>query len=155
MLLLEIIAVGKVRPAWLKEGIDYYRKLASKYARIEITTIRDSGTAHLDRARALSQESDEIIARLDERAYVVALDERGKTCSSIEMAAFLRDRQLKHSHLQFIIGGAQGLAESIRERADLRLSLSAMTLPHEMCQLVLLEQLYRTLSINAGASYHK
>jgi len=155
MLYLEIIAVGKVRSAWLQEGIAHYRKLTSKYARVEITTVRDSGTAHLELARALSQESDEIIARLDDRAFVIALDERGKVRNSIELAAFLRDRQQKHSHLQFIIGGAHGLAASILERADLRLSLSAMTLPHEVCQMILLEQLYRALSINAGASYHK
>ncbi len=155
MLLLEIIAVGKVRPAWLKEGIDYYRKLTSKYARVEVTTIRDSGTAHLDRARALSQDSDNIVARLDDRAFVLALDERGKIYTSLEMAALLCDRQQKYSRFQFIIGGAHGLAESILHRADLRLSLSAMTLPHEMCQMILLEQLYRALAINAGASYHK
>lgn len=155
MLLLEVIAVGKVRPAWLREGIAYYRKLASKYARIEITAIRDSGTAHLDLARALSQESDEITTRLEDRAFVIALDEHGKTLSSIELAAFLQKGQQKHSHFQFIIGGAHGLAESTLGRAQLRLSLSAMTLPHEMCQMVLLEQLYRALSINAGASYHK
>ncbi len=154
MLTLEIIAVGKVKAAWIQSGIDHYSKLLGKYARLKLTVLRDAGTGQSVRD-GLALEAGRIEAALDPRALTVLLDQAGEQISSERLARFLDKTQSRHSCVQFVIGGAFGLAKSLDQPGRQRLSLSPMTLPHELCQVVLLEQLYRALSINAGSAYHK
>ncbi len=154
MLTIEIIAVGKVKSAWIQTGIDYYSKLLGKYARAKLTVLRDAGTRQ-SVPDGLALEAERIEAALDARALTVLMDHEGERFSSEKLASFLVKTQARYSSVQFVIGGAYGLAKSLNQPGRQQLSLSPMTLPHELCQVVLLEQLYRALAINAGSAYHK
>ncbi len=165
MLSIHIIAVGGDKEQWITDQIDHYRKLLRRYAKIELTTVAESKytrSANIDQARA--DEADAIRSRL-KSGYVVALDVGGRMFSTEEFANKLSRLQVDgHSLIEFIIGGPFGLYESFKKAtgkagqgssADLILSLSPLTMSHQIVRLVLLEQLYRALNLNAGGSYHK
>jgi len=109
-----------------------------------------------DFIKAIDKESKEMLKALTKfRGHVVALDVEGRMLSSRGLAEFLRKRQDNSvGAFCFVIGGAYGLSKRIKERADTILSLSPMTFTHEMSRLILIEQLYRAASINAGTPYH-
>jgi 23S rRNA (pseudouridine1915-N3)-methyltransferase len=138
---IRILAVGKVRKGWLSEGVGLYLK---RLPGLEVVELRDAGMA---------REAEAIAAALRPEEQLVALTEEGQTYSSVDLA-----RRLEGSgseRLAFVIGGADGLDPALRSRANWRLSLSAMTFPHELARLLLLEQLYRALSIQQGGPYHR
>ena len=105
--------------------------------------------------RAKTDESTAILGKLGTRDALVALDERGKSLTSIDFAKWLSQQQMQGRDVAFAIGGDEGLSEAVRGRAALVLSLSAMTLPHRLARLVLLEQVYRAVTIIRGEPYHK
>lgn len=105
--------------------------------------------------RAKSDEGAAIIGKLSTRDALVTLDERGKSLNSIEFAKWLGQQQLQSRDVAFAIGGDEGHSEEVRKRASLVLSLSAMTMPHRLARLVLMEQLYRAVTIIRGEPYHK
>ncbi len=138
---IRILAVGKVRKGWLSEGVGLYLK---RLPGLEVVELRDAGMA---------REAEAINAALRPDERLVALTEEGQTFSSTALA-----RRLDGSgseRLAFVIGGADGLDPALRARASWRLSLSPMTFPHELARLLLLEQLYRALSIQQGGPYHR
>ena len=151
---LEILSVGRIKSTWIREGVDHYRRLLSKYADVTLNQVKEGNNA--GRAAAvITQEERRISDRLQPRAFTVVLDEQGRELSSRELADFLDSLQTDYSSMQFVIGGAFGLGKSIKDQADLLLSLSRMTLPHELTIVILLEQLYRAFSISHGSKYHK
>lgn len=138
---IRVIAVGKLRKPWLQEGALLYLK---RLPGLEITELRDGGMA---------REAQAIRAALRPGEELVVLTEEGDSFSSLAFA-----RQLEgsgSSRLVFVIGGADGLEPALKAQADWALSLSPMTLPHELARLLLLEQLYRALSIQQGGPYHR
>jgi 23S rRNA (pseudouridine1915-N3)-methyltransferase len=155
MLGIEIIAVGSVRTSWTAEGIDHYRKLLSKYADIKIVTIKEGDSAHFPVDKVIAADSTRISEKLAPRAMHIVLDSDGRQFSSTELARFFDHSKQKYSAVQFVIGGAFGIESEFKKSFDLALSLSPMTFPHELTQLLLLEQLYRASSILAGSKYHK
>jgi 23S rRNA (pseudouridine1915-N3)-methyltransferase len=155
VLQLEIITVGKVKAGWIREGTDYYRKLLSRYAQIKFKSVKDSEGADSDAAAAKREEAGRLLSAVDQRFLVVALDKQGDQTSSEGLAVTLESAKLEQPRIQFLIGGAFGLDASVIERADRVLSLSNLTFPHELAFLILLEQLFRALSISAGSRYHK
>lgn len=138
---MRLIAVGRVKKAWIQAGIALYQK---RLPEVEITEIKDS---------APPKEGQLIIASLKPQDRLVALTEAGKSFSSIEFAAFLS--RADSNSLVFAIGSADGLSADAKQAATQQLSLSPMTFPHEIARLLLLEQLYRAKTILQGSRYHK
>ena len=133
--------MGKVRRGWIQDGIDLYRK---RLPGLSIVEVRD-GTPE--------KEAEAIRAawRPDER--LVVLMEQGETLASIPFARRLE--QISSDRIAFVIGGADGLTDALKEEADWRLSLSPMTFPHELARLMLIEQLFRAQAILQGRPYHR
>jgi 23S rRNA (pseudouridine1915-N3)-methyltransferase len=131
-----VVAVGRLRPPFL-DDIAHYAKLLSRYARLELIEVR---------------EDSAVAARIPERAFVSLLDVGGKTLDSLAFSGFLEQRRASGRDLCFVIGGPFGNLEL--ERVDHRLSLGAITLPHQLARVVLLEQIYRGHKILAGEPYH-
>jgi 23S rRNA (pseudouridine1915-N3)-methyltransferase len=155
-----VIAVGRLKQGPERELAETYRKRAQAIGRalgmreIEIVEIRESRAADVERRRA--EESIAIANVIPDRAPIVILDERGQSLDSAALAALLREwRAEDRPAVCFVIGGADGLAASLRERAKLKLAFGAATWPHQLVRIMLLEQLYRAASILAGHPYHR
>ncbi|MEC8441957.1 MAG: 23S rRNA (pseudouridine(1915)-N(3))-methyltransferase RlmH [Cyanobacteriota bacterium] len=136
-----ILAVGKVRRGWIQEGIDLYRK---RLPGLEIVEIRDSTPA---------KEAEVIRANLKQDDHLIALMEEGMPLASQAFARRLD--QLGNQRLAFVIGGADGLTDTLKASARWQLSLSPMTFPHELARLMLIEQLFRAQAILQGSPYHR
>jgi 23S rRNA (pseudouridine1915-N3)-methyltransferase len=155
-----IAAIGRLKQGPERELAASYRKRAEAVGRasglrdIEIVEIRESRAQDVERRRV--EESIAIANLIPERATIVILDERGKSLDSAALAASLREwRAEDRPAVCFIIGGADGLAASLRERANLKLAFGTATWPHQLVRIMLLEQLYRAGTILAGHPYHR
>ena len=130
-----VVAVGRLRAPYV-DDVAHYVKLLGRYTRLEIVEVR---------------EDEQVERRIPERAFVSLLDAGGRSYDSHGFSRFIEDRRMSGVDLCFVIGGAFGLD---LDRADERLSLGAMTLPHQLARVVLIEQLYRAHKIIAGEPYH-
>lgn len=148
---IRILAIGKKHESWVSEGIERYQKRLKKPFEIEWVYLPHSG---LDGLRAAADESRTILSRLNANDYVVLLDERGKIIDSPDLADILKSPIEKGKNVVLIIGGAYGVDETIRVRADFIWSLSKLVFPHQLVRLVLTEQIYRAQEILAGNPYH-
>ena len=144
MMLLDIVAVGKLRSHELSALCAEFAKRLGAYARLKVTELADSDVA--GEGRAICRELDRARG-----AKTVVLSEEGKLFSTAEFAGFLKKCDTR---VVFVVGGPFGLAPEVKARADLLWSLSPLTFTHEMARLLLLEQLYRALNFNAGGNYH-
>ena len=152
---LTIIAVGRLKERYWREAADEYVKRLGPYATVRAVEIddRDSGR---DQTRALAEEGADILRAIPEGAHVITLEIGGKQRSSEQFAARLAELALDgRSSVAFVVGGSVGLSADVLKRADERMSFGAMTLPHNMARVVLLEQIYRAFRINRGEPYHK
>jgi len=138
---IRILAVGKVRKGWVLEGVALYRK---RLPGLELVELRDAGKA---------KEADAVLAALQPGEQLVVMAEEGHTFTSPAFAERLEGSGSER--LVFVIGGAEGIDPALKARASWKLSLSQMTFPHELARLLLLEQLYRALTIQQGGPYHK
>lgn len=145
--MIKIICLGKIKEEYLKKLISDYQKRISRYHRIEIIELNDSND--------LKKEANDILNHISNQEYVIALDIAGNTLSSIELAQKIDKTFLNHSTITFIIGSSYGLDESIKKRADYRLSFSQLTFPHGLFRGILLEQIYRSFKILNNETYHK
>lgn len=157
---IKVVMVGKIKEKYLQAGLQEYLKRLGPYAKVEMISLADEptpdGASPAQEAQIKGREGERILAQLEPGQYVVALDLRGQTLSSEELAAFLEERALRgQSNLAFVIGGSLGLASEVLQRADAKLSLGRMTFLHQMVPLILLEQVYRGYKINRGEPYHK
>jgi 23S rRNA (pseudouridine1915-N3)-methyltransferase len=160
MLHIKIVSVGKVRETYLQEGIQEYVKRLKSYVHLEFAEVADltipshAGQKQLEQIKG--RESESIRGRLKAADYVVLLDRCGENVSSEGLAAFIDERAIQgHSRIAFVIGGSLGVDEEMRRRADWRWSFSALTFPHQLMRLMLLEQIYRACKIRANEVYHK
>ena len=148
-----IAAVGRPRNAALAAAIEHYEERAARYWPLEVREVKEeSGRASAEQVKA--KEGERLAARTD-GATVVICDERGSALTSPEFAEFLQGARERARDVAFVIGGAYGLAESIKAGAQRRIALAPWTLPHELARLVLAEQLYRAGTIVRGEPYHK
>ena len=157
---LLIAAVGRLKQGPERELAAAYRKRAEAIGRgfglrdIEIVEIRESRAQDAERRR--TEESIAIANVIPEQAIVATLDERGDNLDSATLAGLLRKwREEDRAAVCFVIGGADGLAPTLRERAKLKLAFGAATWPHQLVRIMLLEQLYRAGTILAGHPYHR
>lgn len=151
-----LIAVGERMPAWVAEGFGEYRKRLAHDLPLELIELKPGlrGKGR-DDSRAMADEGAAILAALPRDTHVVALDGRGKTWSSEELATQLAAWRMSGRDLAFLIGGPDGHAAEVLTRADQRWSLGPLTLPHMLVRLVLVEQLYRATTLLAGHPYHR
>ncbi len=157
---IRVLMVGKLREKYLLEGVRDYLSRLTPYCSIGVFDVADTPVppkAGVSRERmAMEDEGRALIGRLKRDEYVIALDASGVSMSSEEFSGFLSDLGLSGaSKVAFIIGGHLGLSAEVRRRADTLLSLSKLTLPHQMVPLVLLEQVYRAMKICRGEPYHR
>jgi 23S rRNA (pseudouridine1915-N3)-methyltransferase len=155
-----IAAVGRLKQGPERELAERYRKRAADFGRkvgmqaFDVVEIRESRADSAD--RRMLEESIAIANVIPERAVTVILDERGSTMNSAAFAGRLQDwRAGDRPALAFIIGGADGLAPSLRDKADLALAFGPLTWPHQLVRIMLLEQLYRAVTILGGHPYHR
>ncbi len=160
MLAVKLICVGKMRERFYIDAFEEYRKRLAAYCRLACADVAeqrlpDSPSDAQIRA-ALEKEAAEILKAIPADAYVVALCVEGRQVPSEAMAELIAGRENSGKpKLCFVIGGSFGLAESVKNRADLRLSMSKMTFPHHLARVMLAEQLYRGYKIKEGSRYHK
>lgn len=157
MLNISIIAVGKLKERFWADACSEYLKRLRPYARVTVDEVPDLDPARVrGEAAAREGEGKAILARIPERAHVVALAIDGKQRSSEQLAARLDELALEgRSDIAFVIGGSTGLDPAVLARADETLSFGPVTLPHNLARVVLLEQVYRAFRISRGEPYHK
>ena len=153
---LLVLAAGTRLPGWVDQGFqEYAGRFVSDYRRLELKEIvlgqRSAGTVQ----QAIAKEGERMLAAIPAGAYVVALQVGGRAMSSEQLAKFLEQRAHDGRDLVFCIGGPDGLAPAVDARADLRWSLSALTLPHGLVRVIVVEALYRAVSIVKGHPYHR
>ena len=157
---ITVIAVGKIKEKFYRDAVAEYERRLGRYCKPEIIQVEDEKTP--DRANAnltdlvKKKEAERILKYLREDAYVIVLDIRGKAYDSEEFATQIESLATKGvSHIQFVIGGSLGLHEEVCKKADLTVSFSKMTFPHQLMRVILLEQIYRAYRIISGEPYHK
>ncbi|MCC8193125.1 MAG: 23S rRNA (pseudouridine(1915)-N(3))-methyltransferase RlmH [Deltaproteobacteria bacterium] len=150
---IHIIAVGRLREPHWKEAAEAYRQRLKHSFDLTETIVRD-GDASLDAGERTRIEGERILQSVKSACMLVCLDERGEATTSARFARFLQQAFDAARPPCFVIGGAYGLSEAVKERADKLLGLGPMTFPHELARVVLLEQLYRADSILRGRPYH-
>jgi 23S rRNA (pseudouridine1915-N3)-methyltransferase len=151
-----LLQTGKTTERYIAEGTEIFSARIRKYTRFEILTVPDiKNTRNMTVFEQKDKEGKKILRSISKDDYLVLLDERGKELRTAELAEWLEKRlMLPGKRLVFVIGGAWGFSEEIYSSADFRLSLSKMTLPHQMVRLLFLEQLYRAFTIIKGEPYH-
>lgn len=153
---LLIAAVGHKMPAWIEQGFDEYAKRMPPELRIVLKEIRpEQRSSSRTAATVMQLEAARIDAALPKQCRIVALDERGKDVTTMQLAGMLTDWQRTGGDVAFLIGGADGLDPSLKQRADSLMRISSLTLPHGMVRVLLAEQLYRAWSITKNHPYHR
>ena len=151
---LSIIAVGQRMPDWVQTGYaEYSKRLPPQFSLtlIEIPAVKRGG----DSARAIEEEGARVLQAIADGCRLIVLDERGKSWRTRELASAMDDWLHDGRDVAFVIGGADGHTEAVRQRAERLWSLSDLTLPHGMVRVVLAEQLYRAWSLLQGHPYHR
>ena len=157
---ITLIAVGKIKERYFEDAIREYSKRLSRYCRLEIIQVADEktpdGASEALEEQIKEKEGRRILDQIREGAYVIALAVEGKQLDSLELAARMERLAVEgKSQLVFLIGGSLGLSKEVMRRADFALSFSAMTFPHQLMRVILLEQIYRSFRIMRGEPYHK
>lgn len=157
---ISVICVGKLREKYFQDAADEYLKRLSRLTPVTVIELPDekepaSPTDALCR-QVMDKEGEKILSRIGPQDHVIALCINARQYPSEELARRLSDLFIQgKSRITFVIGGSLGLSEAVLRRADERLSMSAMTFPHQLARVMLLEQLFRAAKINAGERYHK
>ena len=148
MLRIQLICVGKLKERFYAAACDEYDKRLQRYCALERVELPETGDLERDAAA--------ILGKIPAGSFVVALCVEGKLYSSEEMAALLSEQALQgRSRVSFVIGASDGLSDTVKRAADVRLSMSRMTFPHHLARVMVLEQIYRAFSILGGGKYHK
>lgn len=159
MIKVTLITLGKLKEKYLRDAVDEYAKRLSRYCKLEIIELSPVNLAEKPSQseidNALLKEAELIEKRIPDGCIVTALCVEGKSLSSEKLADFVDQNTNSGKNMCFIIGSSYGLFNAIKQKADLRLSLSEMTFPHQLFRVMLLEQIYRAFKINEGGTYHK
>lgn len=152
---IKILTVGKTREAWMAQGIDHYLSRLGHYTRLEYKELPDVKLPHASATGRKQAEGQLILAQVGPGERLVLLDENGEKMGSRLLASWMQKQQNAGSRgLVFVVGGAYGFSEEVYSKAQSRISLSALTFPHDLARLVLAEQLYRVFTLLRDESYH-
>ena len=157
---IRIISVGKIKEKYLNEGIAEYAKRLSRYCKLTFCQTADEktpdGASDAVNEQIKATEGQRLMKYIRDRDYVIALAIDGKMLDSVELSQKLERLGVEgKSSVAFVIGGSLGMSDEVLKRADYRLSFSRMTFPHQMMQMILLEQIYRSYRILNHEPYHK
>ena len=159
---IEIICTGKLKERYWQDAAAEYSKRLSRFCKLTVTELPESRlpdkAGPAEEQQVIENESRAVLKKLESmpQSFVIALAVNGKPLSSEQLAEKIGELGLSgKSRVVFVIGGSLGLSEELLRACDMRLSFSAMTFPHQMMRVILLEQIYRAFKINAGESYHK
>lgn len=154
-----VLCVGKLREKYYAAAAEEYLKRLSRFGKLELIELPDLpepvNASDADRQRVMEKEGEALLSRIRPGDRVIALCIDGPQYKSEDFAEKLRKADLTGARQVFVIGGSLGLSPAVIRRADEKLSFSAMTFPHQLARVILLEQLYRACKINAGEKYHK
>ncbi|MEN8258648.1 MAG: 23S rRNA (pseudouridine(1915)-N(3))-methyltransferase RlmH [Thermodesulfobacteriota bacterium] len=151
---ITILAPGKTKEMYIQQGVDDFLTRLNRYTKATLIEVKVKGRAAKSGDKDL--EADSLLGRVPAGSYLVSLDPRGSSLSSEQLASNIRKLENQGTGVMtFVIGGPQGISEKVLNQSSLVLSLSKMTFTHDMARLLLVEQLYRAYSINAGSGYHK
>lgn len=154
---IKIIALGKIKEKFLKDGIEEFLKRLTPYTSVEIVElnpveIKDENLTQ----KSLDEEGVNILSHIKDESYVITMEIQGKQLSSEEFAQKINEITISGvSELVFVIGSSCGISKKVSERADFKLSMSKMTFLHQFARLILVEQVYRAFKILKGEKYHK
>lgn len=159
MATIKFITVGTLKEDYLREAVKEYEKRLSGFCHVEQINLKEAklptDPTDGDIRRALAEEAKAILAAMPDRSYKIAMCVEGKQFSSEELAEKLETAFSSANELCFVIGSSHGLDDSVKNAADLRLSVSKMTFPHQLMRVLLLEGVYRCMNIIKGTKYHK
>ena len=154
-----ILAIGKIKEKWMRQGIEEYVKRLTPISRLDIIEQEEEkmpdNPSPLLKEKIMEKEGEKLLKYLKPDDCLVLLDLKGTPMSSEGLADWIEDRMVKGtSHFYFMIGGPYGNGENIRKRADMKISISAMTFTHQMARMILSEQIYRAMKIIRHEPYH-
>lgn len=155
MVRMRILCVGRTDAGFIREGVEHYLKRLRPLQAVEWEEVRAAGHSGRSEAQALAAEGEAILKRVKASERLILLDEKGRAVTSPGLAEWLeRLQRMDFTSAVLLIGGSFGISPEVKRRADEKLSLSPLTLPHQLVRIVLLEQLYRAATILAGQPYH-
>lgn len=155
-MIIRILAIGNKMPSWVTEGFQDYAKRFTAGSSLELCEIpAEKRTKNADIPRIMEREGEKLLAVIKPDHYVIALDVKGRTFSTEQLALELKQWQTAGRHVDLLIGGPDGLSKTCLQKAHEKWSLSSLTLPHPLVRIVLAEQLYRALSILQNHPYHR
>ncbi len=156
---ITLITVGTLKENYLKDAVAEYKKRLSQYARVDEINLKEERIVNEDDAaevrRALESEGERILAAIPKGSGKIALCVEGKQYDSVALAGLIGRMADESGKITLIIGSSHGLADKVKKKCDVRLSVSALTFPHQLMRVVLYEALYRSFTILAGKKYHK
>ncbi len=160
MLKIRLLVVGKTKKKFYIEASLNYLKRINRFAKISVIEVKHQTylqkMSNIEKNKVIENESNRLISRIKNSDFVIVLEIKGKMVSSREIAKMIRNIPLRgYSTIDFIIGGSLGLSQKIKKMSDIEISFGRITLPHELAKVVLLEQIYRSFTINNGIPYHK
>ena len=145
--MIRIICLGKLKEDYLKEAVSDYLKRLTNYHKVEIIELKDN--------ESIIEEEKEILNVLNNKSFKIALDIKGISTSSEELATLIDKKLMEYANIDFIIGSSNGLSSNILSQVNMKISFGAITLPHGLFRVVLLEQVYRAFKILNNERYHK
>ncbi|CEL91572.1 23S rRNA (pseudouridine(1915)-N(3))-methyltransferase RlmH [Streptococcus sanguinis] len=157
---IKLVTVGKLKEKYLKDGIAEYVKRLNRFCKVEMIELADEKTPDkardLENQQILEKEGNKVLAKINEREFVIVLAIEGKQFPSEKFSQLMMDATVRgFSDITFVIGGSLGLSPTVKKRANLLMSFGKLTLPHQLMRLVLIEQIYRAFMIQQGSPYHK
>ena len=159
MISVKIISTGTLKEEYLRAAVSEYAKRLSGYCKFSEVVLREAklpdSPSEREIAAALDAEAKAILAEISPRAFKIAMCVEGKQLSSEAFAKKISDTSMQASEIVFIIGSSHGLSDKVKSAADMRLSVSEMTFPHQLMKVMLMESIYRAFNIISGTKYHK
>ena len=157
---IKLVTVGKLKEKYLKDGIAEYMKRLNRFCKVEMIELADEKTpdkaSDLENQQILEKEGNKVLAKINEREFVIVLAIEGKQFPSEKFSQLMMDATVRgFSDITFVIGGSLGLSPTVKKRANLLMSFGKLTLPHQLMRLFLIEQIYRAFMIQQGSPYHK
>ncbi|NLK36974.1 MAG: 23S rRNA (pseudouridine(1915)-N(3))-methyltransferase RlmH [Epulopiscium sp.] len=157
---ISVVCVGKLKEKYWREAVEEYSKRLSRYSKLEVVEVADEKAPEtMSEAQeniVRQKEGERILKAIKEDAYVILLAIEGKQYTSEGFSQFIEEHMIRGvSHITFVIGGSLGLSQEVMKRGDAAVSFSAMTFPHQMMRVILLEQIYRGFKIITKEPYHK